>query len=587
MENEKDADAVFVIGTGSKNNNEELRYALRAMADRCPFIRDVYICGFCPDWVDRTKIKHLDWPDMFHHAKDANIIDKLLHACRHEGISDRILFCSDDQFPTRKVSWDDFRPRWLRQYSPDDGWYAKKNRVWHTRLRNTLERERKRREDAGLDPSKVYYYQPHMWMQIDRDKFIRYAEWCDYQHSCDTIIASGYMNFAEVEGVPDFGHIFISAKQKWPVEQTLAAYSDGSYASAMEYLRQEFREPCRFELSSAPSALVLRTSPVLSVSPRSPVQIASMAYVSDQSMLMKGLSLASDRSASASRHDLTVGIGPSWDCDGIFMAMWAAQAMPNVRVVRDDGRPQTDVSMAPDPASTVPRQVLDKAGAISRLDSEISGNRAFSSVAQDFSAAKSMLKSMDAGWKAAFNGVVRRIRSIRAGNTDPALAAVAVVQKESPAHTEGSNAVPANPSAKPSALPQNPKVQRTAAAVPCSPCARRRAMREARRKAEEEARAREALLAGSAGSASSHPNDEGCRECASGHLAKAVAYLSDDSSATGVTELALARAEIGLAAEQLLALKLYGLYNKCQDMFNGKADMSPDSLRDVLSGLSE
>jgi hypothetical protein len=133
-------DAVFVIGTDSVGNNEELRYALRSLACNCKFVRDVYICGFCPSWVDRSVVRHLQWPDRFSHAKDANIIDKLRHACEQPGIAKRILFCSDDQFQTRECTWDDFAPRYLRRYSSDDNWYALKKRVWHDRLRDTLER---------------------------------------------------------------------------------------------------------------------------------------------------------------------------------------------------------------------------------------------------------------------------------------------------------------------------------------------------------------------------------------------------------------------------------------------------------------
>lgn len=248
-------DAVFVIGTGSRNGNEELRYALRNMDRNCRFVRDVYICGYCPPWVDRSVVKHLEWPDRFTHAKDANIVDKLRHACEQPGIASRILFCSDDQFQTRECSWDDFWPRYLRIYSPDDGWYAAKNRIWHTRLRNTLERESGRRRSQGLDEGAVAYFQPHMWMQIDRDRFIEYAKWCDYQHRDDTIIASGYFNFAGIEGRPDSDHVFLrrGCGSRIPAA-THVAYHDASYPDAMAMLKAMFPERSRFELADTPDA---------------------------------------------------------------------------------------------------------------------------------------------------------------------------------------------------------------------------------------------------------------------------------------------------------------------------------------------
>lgn len=263
-------DAVFVIGTKSHDGNKELRYALRNMDKHCKFIRNVYICGFCPSWVDKSKVIHLQWPDRFKHAKDANIIDKLRHACEHPGIAKKILFCSDDQFQTRECTYEDFEPRYLRQFKPDDDWYEKKHRIWHSRLRKTLLREMKRREAAGLDVNKIYYYQPHMWMAIDRDKFIEYAKWSDYENRDDTIIASGYYNFIDVNAKQNFDHLFIpnNAPQGFDFDNadfsgtTHIGYYDGSYDSAIELLKRMFPDKSRFELpgSEDENTLAKRTA---------------------------------------------------------------------------------------------------------------------------------------------------------------------------------------------------------------------------------------------------------------------------------------------------------------------------------------
>ena len=242
-------DAVFVIGTGSVDGNEELRYALRNLDNNCKFVRDVYICGFCPSWVDKSVVKHLNWPDRFSHAKDANIIDKLRHACEHRGIAKRILFCSDDQFNTRECTWDDFSPRYLRQYESKDRWYADRHRVWHSRLRKTLERDVQRRKSSGLDTKHVFYYQPHIWMQIDRDRFIDYARWCNYDTRDDTIIASGYFNFIDADGRPDFDHAFLEKGRRGVPEETHVAYYDGSEKDAMRILKALFPDRCRFEVA--------------------------------------------------------------------------------------------------------------------------------------------------------------------------------------------------------------------------------------------------------------------------------------------------------------------------------------------------
>ena len=252
LDKDKDpVDAVFVIGTGSQNKNEELKYALRDLEHFCTFIRKVYIVGECPSWVDKAKVTYISWPDRFSHAKDANIIDKLYQACKHPEIANNILFCSDDQFVLRPCSWSDFSPQWLRQYDPDDTWYADRKRVWHTRLRATLERERLRREGLKMDTSKIYYYQPHMWMQISRDSFMAYANWSDYAHRDDTIIASGYFNFISAGGAFTHEHTFITSNQRWPVAATHIAYTDSSFKAAMQYLKSTFPKPSIFEIQDS------------------------------------------------------------------------------------------------------------------------------------------------------------------------------------------------------------------------------------------------------------------------------------------------------------------------------------------------
>ena len=244
-------DAVFVVGTGSEHDDEELRYALRSIENNCRFVRDVYICGYCPHWVDKKTVKFLQWPDRFSHAKDANIIDKLRHACECPGIAKNILFCSDDQFQTRPCSWDDFTPRYLRKFSIGDRWYKDRNRAWHTRLYNTLKRDVDRRRLSGMDESNVFYYQPHIWMQIDRDDFINYARWCNYENRTDTIIASGYYNFIDAKGRPDFDHTFIDMNCFEMPKSTHVAYYDNSYNNVMSMLRKLFPSPSKFEVTRA------------------------------------------------------------------------------------------------------------------------------------------------------------------------------------------------------------------------------------------------------------------------------------------------------------------------------------------------
>jgi|GEM_PF-6053419 len=99
-----------------------------------------------------------------------------------------------------------------------------------------------------MDANDVFYYQPHIWMPVDRDLFIDYARWCGYERRDDTIIASGYFNFVNAEGKPDFDHVFIGGDERDIPTATHVAYHDGSYHVAMRMLKKMFPDACKYEL---------------------------------------------------------------------------------------------------------------------------------------------------------------------------------------------------------------------------------------------------------------------------------------------------------------------------------------------------
>ena len=556
---ENAVDAVFVIGTGSKNDNEELKYALRNLERNCPFVRDVYISGECPSWVDTSVVKHLKWPDRFRHAKDANIIDKLRHACEQPGIAKKILFCSDDQFQTRECTWEDFEPRWLRQYRNTDKWYEDRHRVWHTRLRKTLERDRMRRIGSGLDPDHVYYYQPHIWMPIDRDKFIDYAVWSDYEKRDDTIIASGYFNFVDAGGNPNFDHVFISPGQKWPVSATHIAYTDASFAAAMKYLKKEYPDPSRFEVGAA----------------------------------------------------------------------------------KPDARP-AEPTEPPEPAAAVPPAqestgVRDDPTIIHDFIEKIEANKVWHGLRPEVAAAERLREAGFQGWKRVWNDIIRRWNAttdkgrlyipVTARPGDEAVAVLERFGVKQPAPADA-GAEPKKPE-----KPETPETPGAGSAKKCSKCEeRRRKAEEARKAAQARQEARldemakeETQEAGAraevSGQSSSgraaqagqwhlarslpHPpsiaprpplparveQTAGCVECAIDHLAVAIAYLSSNVSRPDMMESALARGEVQLAAQHLLALGRTEEYNRCAEaldsVYSAAGTFSAATFKNILKRLTD
>lgn len=90
-------DIVYVVGTGSKWKNNELRYSLRSL-QHFPH-RNVVIVGELPDWCQN--VIHIDQPDMFanvHGGKYKNVMKKTIAACEDDRVSEEFVLMNDDFF---------------------------------------------------------------------------------------------------------------------------------------------------------------------------------------------------------------------------------------------------------------------------------------------------------------------------------------------------------------------------------------------------------------------------------------------------------------------------------------------------------
>lgn len=92
-------DVVYILGTGSLVNNEEIRLSIRSLESNMKDLRDIYIVGELPDFLQN--IKHIPANDGSIY-KYINAYHKVLNACKNENISDEFLLMNDDFFMTRE-----------------------------------------------------------------------------------------------------------------------------------------------------------------------------------------------------------------------------------------------------------------------------------------------------------------------------------------------------------------------------------------------------------------------------------------------------------------------------------------------------
>ena len=98
---------IYTIGTGSTWDNNELRYSLRSL-ERCKNVGEVILAGFCPEWVDRSAVRHIYIGDEYHHAH-LNITHKIVEAAK--AFSGDFVVMSDDHILLKAFDFDHL-PLW-------------------------------------------------------------------------------------------------------------------------------------------------------------------------------------------------------------------------------------------------------------------------------------------------------------------------------------------------------------------------------------------------------------------------------------------------------------------------------------------
>jgi hypothetical protein len=127
-------DVVLPLGTGSKNDNLEIRYCLRSIEKYLSDLENIFVIGACPDFLQNIiHIPATDIPDR--KRIQYNIFQKIKTACYDKRISDDFYCTSDDCFLLREYIRD-YNHRGL--LSENIGNYTSTQTYGRT-LKNTLD----------------------------------------------------------------------------------------------------------------------------------------------------------------------------------------------------------------------------------------------------------------------------------------------------------------------------------------------------------------------------------------------------------------------------------------------------------------
>ena len=173
-------DVVYVLGRGSRWENNEIRFSIRSVKKYFKDLRQVVIVGEKPAWA--TNILHIEHSDNYVLTKDQIITEKLLAACSDPRVSSRFLFACDDKALLRPCRYADF-----------DGWHTgeispvEAPDSWRKGLVNTREYL------VGIGAPTNDYNSPHAFQPVDKRDFTKIMGATPWKDE-DIYAPSAYLN---------------------------------------------------------------------------------------------------------------------------------------------------------------------------------------------------------------------------------------------------------------------------------------------------------------------------------------------------------------------------------------------------------
>lgn len=241
-------DILIPLSCGAKNDNSELRYALRSISANVKDLGRIFVVTTCPpDWLKDVEI--IPVPDVHTCNKDANLFDKILYVCKNTDISEQFLVWSDDQVALKPVDLNR-----LNIYNPRNReTFAKKDGKWSRRMINTL-------DYLASQGVKINYnwdsHTPHLYNKADVIRILESVNYADLPGYClDTLLCglSGKTPDSKQEDVKYTAEVqgqgrllTLSALLARPY--SWLGYNDWGFNSGVkEYLDGLFPAPSRFE----------------------------------------------------------------------------------------------------------------------------------------------------------------------------------------------------------------------------------------------------------------------------------------------------------------------------------------------------
>lgn len=185
---------VYIVGNGSKWDDNELRFSLRSIDKHLGGIGEVFIIGNKPWWI--KNVHHIQADDR-HKNKDRNIMLKTLVACYIPEITDEFLCFHDDVFLNEKyyaTTFPYFHDGLLSELLDKRMKHPlQRNGLYNHTIDNTI-------QALSLEGANINNYDTHTPIRYDKRIFIDIMNKFDFSVEHGLLVKSIYANMSPIIG---------------------------------------------------------------------------------------------------------------------------------------------------------------------------------------------------------------------------------------------------------------------------------------------------------------------------------------------------------------------------------------------------
>lgn len=237
-------DILYILGNGSRWNNNEIKYSLRSLEKHGQNYDRVFITGEKPHFINDNIIYNY-CPDS--HIPTITHFNKVLHTFKNTDISDNILLMYDDIFFKKSVDIEKY-PYYYKREIPAN---YKVNNFYTNALtftRNLLLKLGKPIKDFDIHTPIIYNRQKFYEME----KIVKQNFNFNNPKSVGVAVRSLYCNFHNIEGELKADLKISENLTELKIEQTLKNESVFSIANAiynnmMKYLAKTYPQKSKWE----------------------------------------------------------------------------------------------------------------------------------------------------------------------------------------------------------------------------------------------------------------------------------------------------------------------------------------------------